>query len=204
MDVTVCIGTFGDKSWIDLAKRAIASVPNDVPVIHRHEESLSAARNACLESVSTEWVIHLDADDELEPGYIDAMAQGTADVRAPMARYMVNGIERNLWQPRVWGHTHDCTGECLTDGNWLLIGCAVRADMLREIGGWHEHPWSEDWCTWIRCWQAGASFELVREAIYRAHVRPDSRNRGATQRAKNEAHWEIHRENFPEQYAAVA
>lgn len=203
MDVTVCIGTFGDPSWIETAKRAIASVPNDVPVIHRHEESLSAARNACLESVRTEWVIYLDADDELEPGYIEAMASGTADVRGPIARY-VRGTKFNIWQPRVAGHTHECVAECLADGNWLLIGAAVRADILREAGGWHEHPWSEDWCTWIRCWKIGATFELIREAIYRAHVRPDSRNRGATRKAKEDAHWEIHRENFPEIYREAA
>lgn len=203
MEVTVCIGTFGDTSWIELAKRAIASVPNDIPVIHRHEESLSAARNACLEAVTTEWVIYLDADDELESGYIDAMATGSADVRGPLARY-VRGTAVNLWQPRVWGHKHDCTAECLPDGNWLLIGSAVRTELLREAGGWREFPWSEDWDTWLRCWKAGATFELIHEAIYRAHVRPDSRNRGATQKAKNDAHWAIHRANFPEQYAEAA
>lgn len=195
MDVTVCIGTFGDQSWIELAKRAAASVPNDVPLIHKHEANLTDARNAALAEVATEWVIHLDADDQLEPGYVEAMERGTADVRGPMARY-IRGTSENLWQPRVWGHRHNCNANCLTDGNWLLVGAAVRTEIIRKAGGWRDFPWSEDWDTWIRCWKAGATFELIPDAIYRAHVRDDSRNRGATQEAKNAAHWAIHEANF--------
>lgn len=196
MDVTVCIGTFGDRSWIDLARRATASVPNEIPVIHRHAETLHDARNAALAEVRTEWVVYLDADDELEDGYFDAMREGTADVRGPIARYMVDSTERNLWQPRVWGHDHDCEAECLRDGNWLLVGAMTRTEIMRRAGGWRDFAWSEDWDLWIRCWKAGATFELISNAIYRAHVRPDSRNRGATQEAKNAAHRAIAEANF--------
>lgn len=196
MDVTVCIGTFGDPSWIETARRAIASVPNEIPVIHRHAETLHEARNAALAEVTTEWVVHLDADDELEDGYFDAMRRGTADVRGPIARYMVAGAERNLWQPRVWGHRHDCTAECLRDGNWLLVGAMVRTEIVREAGGWRDFPWSEDWDLWVRCWKAGATFELMQDAIYRAHVRTDSRNRGATREVKDAAHRAIFEANF--------
>jgi hypothetical protein len=35
---------------------------------------------------------------------------------------------------------------------------------------------------------AGATFEAIPAAIYRAHVRRDSRNRGASQAAKLTAH----------------
>lgn len=196
MDVTVLIGTYGDKSWIETAKRAVASVPNDVPVIHRHESTLADARNAALAEAQTEWVVHLDADDELEHGYLDAMFRGTADVRGPIARYMVNGRERNIWQPRVWGHRHHCAAECLPQGNWLLVGAMVRTEIACEAGGWREFEWSEDWDFWIRCWKAGATFELIPDAIYRAHVRPDSRNRGPQQAAKNAAHRAIYEANF--------
>ena len=196
MDVSVCVGTFGDESWIETAKRAVASVPNDVPVIHQHSKTLSEARNAALAEAQTEWVVFLDADDELEPGYFDAMFSGTADVRGPIARYMVEGRERNIWQPRVWGHKHDCTADCLPDGNWLLVGAMVRTEIARAAGGWHEYPVYEDWDFWLRCWKAGATLELIPAAIYRAHVRNDSRNRGPSQAAKNMAHRAIYEANF--------
>ena len=195
--MTIAVATFGDSEWAKLAfNRAIPSATaQGVPVVYRHEDNLADARNACLKMVPTEWVIFLDADDELEPGYVEAMGKGTADVRGPVARY-IRGGRSNLWQPRVYGHSHDCGAECLSDGNWLLIGSAVRTSVLRAAGGWREFNWSEDWDTWIRCWKRGATFELISDAIYRAHVRPDSRNRGATQAAKQAAHEAIYEANF--------
>lgn len=198
MDVTIVVATFGDESWAELAReRAIPSAEAQAPCVHVHGGSLAASRNAGLAIVSTEFVVFLDADDELEVGYVEAMSRGSADVRGPIARYVEDARER-LWQPRVWGHEHDCEAECLRDGNWLLIGSAVRTELLRRAGGWRDFPWSEDWDTWIRCWKAGATFELVPDAIYRAHVRRDSRNRGASQDEKLAAHEAIYQANFAE------
>jgi GT2 family glycosyltransferase len=200
VEVTVAVATYGDASWADLAQeRAVPSAKAEgVPVVHWHGDDLADARNMALDHVDTEWVIHLDADDELEPGYVEAMARGTADVRAPLVRYMLGGRERNLWQPRVWNHRHDCTAACLKEGNWLVVGSAVRANMLRDVGGWREFPWSEDWDLWLRCWKVGADFELIPDAVYRAHVRHDSRNRAATRAEKLAAHHAIYEANFGE------
>lgn len=188
MDVTVVVATFGDESWQHLAlARAVPSV-TDHEVVTVHGESLHDARNMGLSQVETEWVCFLDADDELEPGYFDAMNGGTADVRAPRVRY---GSGNSFGQPKtlnVWGHSHVCTAECLDDGNWMVVGSLVRADMVRAVGGWRDFSWSEDWDLWLRCRAAGATFETVENAVYRAHVRPDSRNRGATRAAKLTAH----------------
>lgn len=205
LDVTVVVATYGDGAWIDLAReRAIPSAKlAGAPVVHSHGPSLHEARNRGAATCSTEWLCFLDADDELSPDYFGQMEKGTADVRAPMALYIEKGRER-LWQPRVAGHTHDCVAECLRDGNWLLVGSVVRRELFDAAGGWKDYPWSEDWSTWIRCWKAGGTFELVRDAVYRAHVRRDSRNRGATRKARLEAHWQIHREEFPELYEEAA
>jgi cellulose synthase/poly-beta-1,6-N-acetylglucosamine synthase-like glycosyltransferase len=166
-------------------------VAEKVTWVHSHRATLAEARNATLEHVETEWVVFLDADDELEPGYVAALGRGTADVRGPIVRYMLDGQERNLWQPRVFGHEHDCTAACLEAGNWLVIGSAVRADLLRAVGGFRDFNWSEDWDLWLRCRAAGATFELIPDAVYRAHVRPDSRNRAPDRAAKVAAHREI-------------
>lgn len=203
MDVTVAVATFGGNEWVQLAtRRAIPSAEEQgVQVVHRHGASLAQARNDALALVKTEWVIFLDADDELEPGYVEAMAAGTADVRGPLALYVRDGQERR-WRPRVFGHEHSCDASCLRDGNWLLIGSAVRADMVREVGGFRDFDWSEDWDLWLRCYRAGATFELIPDAVYRAHVRLDSRNRGASREAKAAAHQAIYEANFPEALAA--
>jgi glycosyltransferase involved in cell wall biosynthesis len=204
-DVTIAICTYGDEQWREIASRAHASVgaQADVVRVHSYMGGLHDCRNEALDLVDTEWVIYLDADDELEPGYVDAMATGSADVRAPAVRYMRGGRAYPPYVPNVAGHArHACTADCLPEGNWLVIGSAVRTQMLRDVGGWRDFPWSEDWDTWLRCWRAGATLEAIPAAVYRAHVRMDSRNRGAAQATRDAAHRAIHRANFPELYAA--
>lgn len=196
MDVTVTVATYGEDSWRRLAvQRAVPSARLlHIPVIHVHGDTLHGSRNAALAQVETEWVINLDGDDELEPGYIDAMDTGTADVRAPAVRYVRNNRPRGpAAVPHVWGHDHHaCVGHCLPEGNWLVIGACVRTDLLRETGGWHDYAWSEDWATWLRCHYAGATFEAIPSAVYRAHTRSGSRNRGQLQSVRLESHERIY------------
>lgn len=193
MDVTVAVGTFGDSSWTKLAyDRAIPSASRlGIPVVHCHAATLHEARNGALANVTSRYVIHLDADDELESGYIEAMQGGTADVRAPAVRYIRGAHEQAPAMPRVAGHHHDCTADCLTAGNWLVIGALVPAQLVRDVGGWRDFDWSEDWDLWLRCHLAGATFEAIPQAIYRAHVRPNSRNRSASRAARLAAHHAI-------------
>jgi glycosyltransferase involved in cell wall biosynthesis len=190
VDVTVVVPTFGDQSWVELAKqRAIPSaVALDVPVIAVHDDTLHDARNTGMRMVDTEWMCWLDADDELEPGYFDHIATGTADVRAPSVRY----VEHDPWatprMPRVSNHTHECDSTCLAEGNWLVIGAVVRTVLVRSLGGFHDFPVYEDWDLWVRCWHAGATIEAIPQAVYRAHVRRDSRNRAPNRQERLEAH----------------
>jgi glycosyltransferase involved in cell wall biosynthesis len=203
VEVTIAVATFGAQAWLDRALNETipAAREHGVPVVHAHGATLAAARNAALADVRTPWVIHLDADDSLESGYVDAMARGSADVRAPVVRYVRGGHPRALWQPRVAGHSHDCEAACLRDGNWVVIGACVRTELLRSVG-WHDFAWSEDWATWALCAKAGASFELIRDAVYRAEARPDSRNRGAARDTRLAMHREIERFVWPEECAA--
>lgn len=203
MDVTIAVSTYGDQRWGALAtERAMPSAAGQAPVIWVHGESLHDARNEALEQVRTEWVINLDADDELAPGYVEAMAAGSADMRAPAVCYIRDGLERQAYVPKVAGHHHDCAAECLLDGNWLVIGTALRVDLLREAGGWREWRCYEDWDAFQRCWQLGASIEARPGAIYRAHVRTNSRNRSPAMAEKNEVHRAIMEANFPNVVAA--
>lgn len=192
MDVTVCVCSFGDRHWQELAEsRAVPSAIGQAPVIRVHGDTLHGARNTALERVRTDWVIYLDADDELEPGYVETLAAGAADLRAPAVRYVRGRQARAPYVPRVAGHRHDCTADCLPAGNWLVVGTMARTSLLRQVGGWEPWPVYEDWALWLRCWRAGATVEAIPQAVYRAHVRPDSRNRAPAMNRKNQVHHEI-------------
>lgn len=197
MDVTIAVATFGESLWVDLAnERAIPSAMGQgVSVIHVHGDTLHGARNQALDAICSEWVVFLDADDELEAGYFDAMAGGTADLRAPSVRYVHPRDTPMPRMPTVAGHDHTCNAECLAFGNWLVIGTAARTQLLRDVGGFRDFPWSEDWDLWVRCWQAGATIEGITKAVYRAHVRRDSRNRAPSRSERLAAHQAIARAN---------
>lgn len=205
--MTIVIASYGDREWLDLAcdRATRSAMPQGAPVIYVHGLTLHGARNAGLAQVETEYVVFLDADDELEPGYIDALRAGIADLRAPAVRYVrPNGRAAAPYVPRVAGHHHACTGECLPDGNWLVVGAMASTRLVRGVGGFRDFSWSEDWDLWLRCWRAGATIEAIPTAVYRAHVRSDSRNRAPDRAARLAAHQAIHRANYPEQYAEAA
>lgn len=200
VDVTIAVCTYGDDEWIDLAeRRALPSARDQAPTAHFHADNLTDARNAALEYADTEWIVYLDADDELEPHYIDHMELLVgADLIAPMVRYVQpNGHSRAPFYPRVAGHRHDCEAACLRQGNWLVVGTAVRVELARKVRGWRDFPWSEDWDLWLRCWRAGATIERA-ESVYRAHVRPDSRNRAPSRQFKDDVHRAIYAANYGE------
>lgn len=193
MDVSIVVATFGDESWRRLAaERAVPSAEQfGVPVHVVHGETLAQARNEGVARCDTEWVVHLDADDELDAGYLDALAAGTADLRAPAVSFIKHGRASDPFMPRVYGHRHDCAGECLPDGNWLVVGAAARVAQIQEVGGWAEWPVYEDWALWLRMWQAGATVEAIPQAVYRAYWRRASRNRAPDVEFRNQVHRQI-------------
>lgn len=194
VELTVAVATFGDESWANLAReRAIPSAELQAPVIHVHGANLHGARNTALGMVETPNVVFLDADDELEAGYIDAMLAADGDLRAPRVRYVADRKTHAPRFPRVAGHGHDCDRACISsgEGNWLVIGTCAPTQLLRDAGGWKDWPCYEDFDLWMRVLQLGATVQRVPAAIYRAFVRRDSRNRAPAMVEKNRVHAEI-------------
>lgn len=197
MDITLCVGTYGGEQWVDMAhERPIRSaLQAGVPFVHVHGRTLCEARNACLAAVQTEWLVYVDADDELHRRYFERIATGTADIRAPAVQYIRPENMEAPYVPRVVGHEHACIGDCLDEGNWIVIGAAARTHLLRDVGGFRDYPMYEDWDLWVRCWKVGATIEQIPAAVYRAYVRPDSRNRGPNHLQRLETHQSIARAN---------
>lgn len=172
-DVTVIIPIFGDVDhWTPMAVRAQrsawAQTVEPVSVVISVADTLSVARNRAAGAARTEWLCFLDADDELDPGYIEAMLCGTGDLRQPATLGVVDGVEDAF--PVL------IPSKPLLDGNYIVIGAFVRREIFESAGGFTELPAYEDWDLWIRCWLHGAVITTCPDAIYRVHVRPDSRN----------------------------
>ena len=200
MDVTVIVATYGDTVWQRRARRAIASVPPHIPVIAVHGLALHDARNIGLQQVQTEYVCHLDADDTLASGYFDALAEVDADIRVPAVSYVRGGRARPAAMPRVVGHHHDCTADCIMsgEGNWIVIGAVARTQLLRDAGGWRAWECYEDYDLWMRACLHGATVAAAPDAVYLAQFRSDSRNRAPQRAVKHATHQAINTVNLGE------
>jgi len=172
LKVGVVVGTFGDpEKWYPLAARAMASAEaaGADKLYHCHSDTLQHARNIGAKMVGTEWLIFLDADDELDEGYIDAMLKGEGDIRKPATIGVYpDGSEDDA--PTMIP-TRD-----LNRANHIVIGAMCRAEIFWRVEGFRDYPVLEDWDLWRRMCRAGAVVGEVSGAVYRVHVNPDSRN----------------------------
>ncbi len=173
MSFTIVIATHGEDRWAKLAqRRALPSAQRqacEVLVGHDPEGTRAEVRNALAERATSEWLIFLDADDELDDGYVTAMEKAAQEnsLLTPRVSFVKNGIgQMAQFMPEV----------PLEKGNWMVVGTAVPRDLLLEVGGWRSfygsgvlNEW-DDWDLWIRCVQAGARIVKVPDAVYVAHV----------------------------------
>jgi glycosyltransferase involved in cell wall biosynthesis len=175
--VAVIVATFGDVEWEQRARRAVASAeleqPAELITHHHHTGDLADARNAAAALASAEWLCFLDADDELEPGYLAALLAGSAELRAPAVRFVVDGAPE-LAAPMILDRRNiDRLNPC-------VIGTLIRRRLFHLAGGfWHERAW-EDWSLFRRAHLLGASLEHYPAAVYRVHVSPAGRNNTVT------------------------
>ncbi len=170
--VSVIIPTFGDKvKWDKIAGRAVASIKSQVvqpnELLRIHAETLQDARNEGGSVAKSRFLVFLDADDELEPHYIEAMLSGTGDVRYPNIEYIEPEGDRILATPKP---------KNLYDGNYIVIGAMVRRDQFLAIDGFYDEPVFEDWSLFLRLWLAGADIQPCPGAIYRNYLNPRGRN----------------------------
>lgn len=173
--VSIIVATFGDReTWDKLAQRAMASVANQTQQptqLHRvHADALHVARNRGVAMSSSDWIIVLDADDELHPNYVESMLKCDGDVRYP-------SVERFYWNGKHDPPSMIRPGKTLLNYSHIIIGAMVRRELFLKVGGFDDWPVWEDWHFWMKCWVAGASIMPCKDAIYQSHIRPDSRSR---------------------------
>lgn len=197
--IAVIVATYGSKEWFDrgdaaLAK-AMASQGSTVTYFRWHSETLAGSRNSAAvhvtdRSPAVDALCFLDADDELAPGYCEAMLRAPFKaeldsldrqmgpeprrIYVPRVRYIVDG------QPQPVQDLHDVTGHRpLLEINYAVVGSVVPRDLFLAVGGFDPQlPIYEDWDLWLRCERAGVEFIDVPDAVYEAERRPDSRNVG--------------------------
>ena len=201
--ISIVITTYGEEYWRELASEraypsAQAQESAEVVLHHAPDLSIGPARNEAAKRATREWLLFLDADDELEPGYVSAMEN--AVLSTPRAN-------RTLFQPSVRyvrkGRVPDpmlAPQKDLRTDNFLVIGTLVHCSLFKKAGGFSDYPHGfEDWSLWAKCWKHGAKIVPVPAAVYRAFINPSSQHRQGWRNRKwqVETHLRVQAELFP-------
>lgn len=202
--ISIIITTYGEDSWQELAQeRAVPSAnaqnAAEVVVHHAPDLTIGPARNQAATQATQPWLLFLDADDELEFGYVEAMENAVATTPRAL---------RTLFQPAVRyvrkGRAPDpyvIPAKDLRHDNFLVIGTLVHESIFKAVGGFSDYPHGfEDWALWAKCWKHGVAIVAVPEAVYVAHINPQSKHRQLwrDRRSQVETHLRVQAELFPE------
>ena len=150
MNISVLVATYGGLEWQTLAAgravpSAVAANPFEVLAEHQPDGTISTSRNALGEQATGDWLLFLDADDELAPGYLDAMeAAYDGDDRA-----LLTPAVKQVRKGRPGAPFFFDRGISLRADNWLVVGTLVHKDLFHEVGGFGDYPHGfEDFSLW--------------------------------------------------------
>lgn len=171
--IGVATGTYGDRDyWAPLVTRAQRSVQAQTMQCQYqwvHADTLHEARNDAARALikrGCEWLIFLDADDELDKEYVRLMSFSVEHSTQlwPVAYPSTLGVKDGVEDP-LGAHLNDPTD--LLDQNFVTIGAMHKAEMFTKIGGFDDYPVLEDWAYWLKAYVRGARFHPCAHAIYR-------------------------------------
>lgn len=147
---------------------------------------LPNARNAALMLCGTYAFLPLDADDWIEPSYLEKtlpMLAGGFDV--VLTGLQEHGPTRNGCYMPGYDRPYDqVTIDLLVNSYNRFFYCSLfRTQILREVGGYNGRlaGWPglvkggyEDWALWIDLLKRGARFTGINEPLFNYRTRPDS------------------------------
>ncbi len=156
-----------------IAEERAAADPR-IRVLAQANAGTAAARNAGWRQARAGWLCFLDADDTLEPRFLErllAAAPGPppADIVSCNADYLLpDGTRTSVWHARNDFGARDLTVVDQLRESSILLMSLVRRELCERLGGFRDLH-SEDYDFWLRALAVGARHRYVDEvlAVYR-------------------------------------
>jgi len=152
---------------------------------HLQNQGLPAARNTAIAAADGEFILPLDADDKIDPTYLEKtlllMTEGVGVVSTWMEIFGA--------RPERTGHPSSCypifapSRSQILNGNTMPVCSLIRKQTLLDVGGYPEEmkEGSEDWALWVKIVVQGKwSVAILPEYLFFYRTRPGSMSRQAT------------------------
>src|SRR5262245_17371782 len=145
-------------------------------VLRTPNAGLPAAKNAGIRETSGEYLCSLDADDRLEPTFLEkSVAALDADPGLAFVSHWLRtfGDETGEWRPS------SCDLPALLDVNSVNGAALVRRSAVLSVRGFDEslRDGCEDWDLWIGLVERGLRGAILPEVLYAYRRRPGSLSR---------------------------
>ena len=140
----------------------VAKFPGVKLIKHDKNYGLGATRNTGIFAARGEWIIPLDADDELCTGSAHTMLQNAKDSDIVFGNIIYHG--EKMYPNRETNY------DALLTSNRLNATSLFKKSIWEYVGGYcEERPFYEDWDFWGRCAKAGAIMRYVDVDVYKYH-----------------------------------
>jgi len=137
-------------------------------VKHEVNKGLASARNTGIKASKMEWILPLDADDELKPGMLKTLFdnKNKGDIIYGDCQYFNGGILTS--RPEI-------EPDRFLRDNQLCGGSLYHKDVWRNVNGYCEdhHTYYEDWAFWSKAAFRGYHFHYIGQSIYNYLGGPD-------------------------------
>lgn len=143
-----------------------------ITVYQKPNGGASSARNHGIRRTQSDYILCLDADDILQPTYLEATVAEMD--RLPAVGIVATQIEffgdsTGIWQPQAY------TPHALLWQNQISGGSLFRRVCWQQAGGYKELKGCEDWELWLSIIaEHGWQWAVVAEPLYRYRQRPSS------------------------------
>ena len=177
----------------DLVNEWCARDSRFVPVIFTENQGVAVARNRGLELAEGEYVLFLDADDLIAPGY---MAAAVAALDADPSLNVVYGRAERFGAENSWD-LPAFSMETMLASNCLYISCVFRRSQAVAFDTAFRSGY-EDWDFWLTLLEQFDEPGVLQlpQLCFRYRTRRGSRNTGVTDEALKEIRrmlWEKHK-----------
>lgn len=179
-------------------------------VLHTENRGPAAARNHGIRHAGGKYVLPLDADDRIVPGFLE---QGVAVMESDPNVGIVYGLVELFGEQTGLWELPDYAPERLLYDNMIVATALFRRKDWMEVGGYDPrmvHGW-EDWDFWLSLVEHGRSVVRLPQVTFHYRVRSASRTGGMTFAQKLTmflrlvaGHWRLYLRHWPALFRKLA